>query len=38
MMRTALVDMLHHPWRTLGELFCMLSIFALGYAALVMFG
>jgi hypothetical protein len=33
----ALFDMMQHPFRTLGELFCVVSIFALGYAALVMF-
>jgi hypothetical protein len=36
-MRDALRDMMSHPFRTLGELFVVFSIFALGYAALVMF-
>ncbi|SUZ60731.1 uncharacterized protein METZ01_LOCUS13585 [marine metagenome] len=30
-------DIMSHPFRTLGEFFCVVSIFALGYAALVMF-
>jgi len=38
MIRDILRDMMCHPFRTLGELFVMFSIFALGYAALVMFG
>jgi hypothetical protein len=38
MMRDVLRDMMSHPFRTMGEFLVMFSIFALGYAALVMFG
>jgi hypothetical protein len=37
-MRDILIDIKNHPIRTLGEIFAVVSIFAMGYVALVMFG
>ena len=37
-MKDTLRDMAAHPFRTLGEVACLFSMFAFGYFALVIFG
>lgn len=37
-MKQIVYNLVNHPFRTVGEFFAVLSIFAMGYVVLVMFG